>query len=30
MAEKKSSDLTYANNAFVSGHITTFMLKLIL
>ena len=30
MAAKKNSDLTYANNAFVSGHITTFMLKLIL
>ena len=27
MAAKKSSDLTYANNAFVSGHITTFMYK---
>ncbi len=30
MAAKKSSNLTYANNAFVSGHITAFMLKLIL
>lgn len=30
MAAKKSSDLTYANNAFVSGHITAFMLELIL
>ena len=30
MYAKKSSVLTYANNAFVSGHITAFMLKLIL
>ena len=30
MAAKKSSNLTYANNAFVSGHITAFMLKIIL
>ena len=27
---KKSSNLTYANNAIESGHITAFMLKLIL
>jgi len=30
MAAKKSSTLTYANNVSVSGHITAFMLKLIL
>lgn len=30
MAAKKSSNLTYTNNTFVSGHITAFMLKLIL
>ena len=30
LSAKKSSDLTYANNAFVSGHITAFMLKIIL
>ena len=26
MSARKSSNLTYANNAFVSGHITAFML----
>ena len=28
MAAKKSSNLTYANNAFVSGHITAFYVKI--